>query len=245
MTFRLLLKRLIGKSIKTIPDHPFTSRLAATVIGCGMLQEGNKYLMDFAIKNMPEGGDVLEIGAYGGLSSCFMLWLLKKYNRTEKLLCCDPWIYEGYEDSAGIKPEYMDGHNDVLRTDYMTYIKQSFVNAHLLLNKDRLPYTFELESDVLFEEYRNNSSLDDLFGRKVQLPRCISFAYIDGNHAEEAVRRDFENVEQFLIKGGFVLFDDSIEKSGFGSARFMTKMKSNRQFKLVGKNPNHLFQKIY
>ena len=49
----------------------------------------------------------------------------------------------------------------------------------------------------------------DVFGRSFQLGGPISFCYIDGNHTDDLAKRDFENCDRYLEKGGFVLFDDS------------------------------------
>ncbi|MDB9776084.1 class I SAM-dependent methyltransferase [Vicingaceae bacterium] len=83
--------------------------------------------MDFALKNMPNNGVAIEIGSYGGLSTNLILYMLNKYNRIEKLINCDPWVYEGYTDRSGIKSNVIDGRNDITRNDYSAYMKSSFM----------------------------------------------------------------------------------------------------------------------
>lgn len=56
-------------------------------------------------------------------------------------------------------------------------------------------------------------------------------------------RRDFENTDRYLEKGGLILFDDSYDGSPFGCARLMKEIVRNRDYELVIKNPNYLFRK--
>ncbi|KYG80151.1 uncharacterized protein DUF4159 [Roseivirga ehrenbergii] len=200
--------------------------------------------MDLAIKNMPKDGCVLEIGSYGGHSTCFLLWLLKKHQRQEKLMSCDIWTYEGFDDHMGKTSNWIDGSTEVSRKDYTNYIKQAYINAMMLLSKDNLPHTFEHSSDFFFQSFQKPSALIDVFGQKVKLPCEISFAYIDGDHSYEGVKQDLENLNPYLKKGGFVLFDDSRDGLHFGSAKYMREMLKNKDFKLVDKNPHYLFQKV-
>lgn len=234
----------MNRRIKKIPSHPYASRLDSSVIGCGPLHEGSKYLMDFAIKNMPKDGHVLEIGSYGGLSTCFLLWLLKKHERPEKLINCDIWTYEGFDDHTGKMSNWIDGRTDVSKKDYTEYLKQAYINAMMLLNKDNLPHTFELSSGSFFQKVQRRGTLIDLFGQSLRLPCEISFAYIDGDHSYQAVKQDLENLNPYLKTGGFVLFDDSHDGLQFGSAKYMSEMLKHKDFKFVDKNPHYLFQKI-
>lgn len=57
------------KKIRKITDDPFIRRLRSSVLGEGMLSDGNIYLIDHAIKNLPNEGAVIEIGIYGGVST--------------------------------------------------------------------------------------------------------------------------------------------------------------------------------
>jgi len=67
---------------------------------------------------------------------------------------------------------------------------------------------------------------------------------VDGDHSGEQVRRDFEHVDELLVPGGFVLFDDSDE---FGAFPQVTKVvrEAIREhgYELVGENPHHLLRK--
>jgi hypothetical protein len=126
----------------------------------------------------------------------------------------------------------------------MEYIRQGFINAALLFNKNKLPYTFRLKSDDFFEQFRQKSVMTDVFGRSTTLEGRISFCYIDGNHAYDYVKRDFENVNKHLMVNGMILFDDSFDGAAFGSARLMHEIKQNPNFKVLDRNPNYLIQKL-
>lgn len=244
MIAKIIKQKLSNRRIKRIEKDPFLKRIKSLIIGEGMLHEGNIYLMDFAIKQMPDKGHILEIGSYGGLSTNLMLHLSSKHGRNQKVVSCDPWIYEGYDDFKGVPSTTIDGREDVTRSDYSKYMKTAFISATKFLNKEQLPHSFQFTSDEFFKRYDAQTLEADVFGRNVLLDQAISFAYIDGNHAYEYAKRDFENVDKYLLKSGFILFDDSIDDSGFGSALFMDEMKKNPNYKLVDKNPNYLFEKL-
>ncbi len=106
-----------------------------------------------------------------------------------------------------------------------------------------LPYTLEMFSEELFEAWRQSQTVTDVFGRAVQLGGPISFCYIDGNHSYECARRDFENSDAFLEAGGFILFDDSADGSGWGVRRVIDEVKSSGNYDRVIENPNYLFRK--
>ncbi len=240
-----MIEKILQKKIKKIAyqDH-FITRLRSSTVGEGMLHEGNIFLMDYAIKNMPPADHVLEIGSWAGLSANLLLHLLKKYSRGEVFLSCDPWIYEGFEDHKGHKTNTIDGRTDISRLAFMEYIKQSFINSVTLFHKDKLPHSFRLTSDEFFKHYKDNATLTDIFDRPKKLSGKISFCYIDGNHAYEFAKRDFQNVSQYLVPNGMILLDDSSDGTQFGSAQLIKEIKQNTDFKILFKNPNYLIQKI-
>lgn len=235
---------LFKKPVKQIPYDAFLKRLRCTVIGEGMLHEGNIYLMDYAIKNMPENGITFEIGVYGGLSTNVILHLLTKNNKSINHYGCDLWVYEGYEDYLGLKNDFIDGRKDIKRKDYMNYIKEAFINSTKFLNYKNLPYTCHLSSNDFFNQWNNNIEFTDVFQRNFKLNQKIAFAYIDGDHSFEQTKKDFENVDSKLLIGGYILIDDSADYLNFGSAKFAKEILKNPNYKLIDKNPNYLFQKI-
>jgi hypothetical protein len=239
-----MLKKWFNKSVKKIKPDDFISRLRCTVIGEGMLHEGNIFLMDYAVQNMPEHGIVLEIGSYGGLSTNLILHLLNKHQKKNLFMGCDAWIYEGYKDYKGNIATHIDGRTDISRTDYMQYIKNAFITSTSLLHSKNLPYTCHLTSDVFFKRWNNNEVFKDVFDRNFKINQDIAFAYIDGNHSYEQTKKDFDNIAPKLLLNGYVLIDDSAKNMPFGSAKFIKEILQNKAFKLIDSNPNFLFQKI-
>lgn len=229
---------------KNQPNDDFIRRLRSLVIGEGMLNEGNIELMDYAIKNMPIGGHVVEIGSYGGLSTNLLIYLLDKHQRTNDLFTCDAWIYEGYGDHL---PEneliHLDGRSDLLRSDYSLYMKNAFISATKFLSSHRLPFSFHSDSFIFFEQWNKRKSMTDVFDRHIEIGGDISFAYIDGGHSFEVAWSDFQNISNHLLKDGFILLDDSADGQNFGSAKMMNQIKNNTRFKIIAKNPNYLIQR--
>lgn len=232
------------KPVQKIPLDEFMLRLPSSVIGEGMLHEGNVYLMDLAIRQLPASGCVLEIGSYGGLSANLMLHLMRKWRKGNPFFSCDAWVYEGYHDTESSKSAFIDGRADVMRTDYMAHIKASFVQVTRLLSADRLPYSIHARSDDFFQKWEQGAVVEDVFGRHVKLGGPISFAYVDGDHSYEAAKRDFENTDKYLTPKGIILMDDSGRKSAWGSARLVQEIRASRRYAVIGENPNFLLQKL-
>jgi len=235
--------RIFKKKCKVVLPDSFISRLRSSVIGEGMLTEGNIYLFDLALKSIPTKGSVIEIGSYGGLSTNLTTYLLQKYGKLNPFFTCDAWLYEGYGDQTVIGSDFIDGRKDLTRKAYMAYIKQAFINSTLFLSAKKLPHSIHSTSEEFFENWRSNKITDDVFGRSCQLGGDICFAYIDGDHSLAAAGLDFENVCRHLVKGGYILLDDSADHLNFGSAQLMSRIKDNSAFEVVMKNPNYLLRK--
>ena len=92
--------------------------------------------------------------------------------------------------------------------------------------------------------WSSKKEMIDVLGRSIKLGGKIAFAYIDGNHKYMFVRRDFENVDKCLEKGGFILFDDSSDNSDWEVKKVIKEVKSTGRYEVVIKNPNYLFKKI-
>ena len=234
---------IFKKKVRKISGDFFINRLRSSVLGEGMLTDGNIFLINHAIENMPESGAVVEIGIYGGVSSNLICYLMGKHQKSNSFFNCDPWIYEGYHDAQGKITPYIDGRSDIRRDVFMDYIKSSYVKSVTLLNK-KPPHTFHLKSEDFFELWNAKTKATDIFDQKVTLGGPIAFAYIDGDHSYEMAKSDFTNVSKYLVSGGFILFDDSADGSGYGSAKLMKEVLADKKFKLVLKNPNYLFQRL-
>jgi predicted O-methyltransferase YrrM len=207
--------------------------------GAGMLPKENLYCLDYAIKNLPTNDPVLEIGSFAGLSTNAIIYYLNKNKQTNNFFTCDKWDFED-----------KDQYNRIfaLNTTYENYrqfIKESFIRNLQFFSGNRLPHTIEFFSDEFFDAWKKQTELLDVFGRRVKLGGRISFAYIDGNHQYEFVKRDFENVHEFLVRGGFIFFDDSADHLALGSAAFMKEVKKRNDYEVVLKNPNYLFRKKF
>ena len=203
----------------------------------GMMNEGNYHLFDLAIKNIKSNAPIIEIGSFCGLSTNIMTYFLKKYAKTNKVITSDKWIFENSDT------KYL-GDTNLEHKVYQKFIMDSFVRNIKMFSSDNLPFAIQELSDDFFKLWQENTICKDVLDREIKLGGDISFAFIDGNHTYEFTKRDFENCDKFLVKGGFILFDDSASYYDFGCSKFMKDMKKNKQYKLVAKNPNFLFQKI-
>ena len=86
--------RLYGKARRNILKDEYIQWLMYA--NAGMINEGNIYLFDYVIKNVPSNKPILEIGSFCGLSLNIMNYLLFKHSKNNKLFSADPWFFEGY-----------------------------------------------------------------------------------------------------------------------------------------------------
>jgi Methyltransferase domain len=238
-----IVKTLFKPPVRRLKGDTFIERLPSAVVGAAMLHEGNPYLFDWAIRNLPATGAVLEIGSYGGLSTNLLIHLLQKYGKNHPFFTCDAWLYEGYSDHLGQMSEWMDGRNDVSRADFMAHIKSSFIHTTRLLSHDRLPYTIHTRSDAFLLDWNTCTTCTDVFGRVITLGGPIAFAYIDGDHSYATAMMEFERIHPHLVRGGMLLFDDSGRGMPFGSVQVAAAILLRTDYRLVAKNPNILVQK--
>lgn len=222
---------------KRIQDD-FYETLRLTCSGSVLFVPENLYCIDFAIKHLPEDGAVIEIGSFLGMSTNMIAHFLQKHKRQNEFFTCDKWEFEKtekefYQQVLNISPELMK-----------QFVKESFMRNLKFFNAERLPFTIEKFSDEFFDEWKSNKEVIDVFGRNVSLGGPIGFAYADGNHQLEFVRRDFENIHGHLVKGGFIFFDDSASYINSGMRSFMSEMKRRNEYEIVVKNPNYLFRKL-
>jgi hypothetical protein len=203
----------------------------------GMLDRGNLYLMDHAISRLPSAAPILEIGSFCGLSTNLLTHYKRKHSRTNKVITCDKWEFENNNSDK----LHIAG-SPVTFAEYKRLVRDSFLRNARTFSADDLPFTIELFSGEFFDLWKGGESTVDVFGRSVHLGGPLSFCYIDGNHSYEGARLDFENCDQFLELGGFILFDDSVNQQ-FGVKQLVREVLQSGRYKLVAKNPNHLLQK--
>ncbi len=208
-------------------------------VNAGMLDDGNVVAMDYAISRMPKGA-VLEIGSFCGLSTNVLAHLRRKHNRTGPFFTCDPWLFEGAD-----QPDAPMGEGGITFGEYREVVRSSFVKNLRAFSRYDLPHSLEMLSDDFFKFWADGTETQtDVFGRSASPGGVIAFAYIDGDHRYGQARKDFENVDAHLADGGFILFDDSADNSGWEVCRLMEEIVSSRRdYNLVDRFPNYLFQK--
>lgn len=193
-----------------IVNHDEYLRWVIQMIGGWLnMGDGNSHCFNHAIRHMPDGGAVIEIGSFLGVSVSVISYYLTRLGRTNKLFNADPWHFEGTEKPLG-------GFFDASRDIYRDYCVESYKRNVSLFCEQNMPATIRAFSDDFFKMWDEGAEVEDVFGNKVKLGGPISFAYIDGAHTYEAAKSDFENVAKHLLPGGFVLFDDSNPQLNFG-----------------------------
>lgn len=183
---------------------------ALSFINPGMLDHYNIRLFDHCVRHLPSVAPLVEIGSFAGLSLNNLVHLLRKHGRPNAIFSVDDWtnMLDGAPPNSPIAPG-----SHVTQADYRALTMETFRRNVTLFSADRLPHHIAVSSDVFFHNWEAREEKVDLFGRSTRLGGPISFAYIDGDHSYEQSRRDFENVDQYLEVGGFVVFDDSADSA--------------------------------
>ena len=227
--------------IKEIADNFLTWVRFAVA---GHPSAGNPYCFDHAVRHMPPGGRMVEIGSFAGLSAVQIGYLARRHGRAEGLVCCDPWMFEG----APLGVTYPG--TGVTTDAYRVFVRETFARNVRFFCDGSPPSAVEAYSDDFFDAWRRGESRPDVVaGGVVRLGGPVSFCFIDGNHTYEAATRDFRNADEFLLPGGFVLFDDSGDGQAgpdgieWGSCRAAREVTATGRYELVMKNPHYLFRK--
>jgi hypothetical protein len=238
---RAVLRRLASEpsTQKTVPEVWSEYLSWLTLANAGMMDRGNVACFDYAIRNLPSKAPIVEIGSFCGLSTNAITYLKEIHGVTNRLITCDKWVFEGSEDGPTLDPT-----TSITHSAFRDYVKRSFrQNVELFSSRD-LPYTIEAFSDEFFDLWSQQKSASDIFDREIICGGPISFCYIDGNHSYDYARRDFQNTDRFLEKGGFILFDDSADGSGWEVCEVVKEVKSGGKYELVANNPNYFFRKL-
>jgi hypothetical protein len=236
----VFFRKLTGQDTPSSPiDESWTDYLSwLTFANAGMMVRGNVYCMDYAIRNLPSAAPIVEIGSFCGLSTNTITYLKEKHNVKNALVTCDKWIFEGAERGGMLGDSKFITHEE-----YRQFVKETFLRNVQMFSRYDLPFTIELFSDDFFSSWAAAERRQDIFGREFQLGGPISFCYIDGNHTYEFARRDFDNCDKFLERGGFILFDDSADGSERGVCQVVQEVLETDRYDLVTKNPNYFFKK--
>jgi hypothetical protein len=203
----------------------------------GMLESGSKYLIDYALQHLPNEDPILQIGSFCGLSANVITHLKRIHGVRNPLFTSNKWEFENINGRPQIP------NSPVRLSDYATFVRDSFIRNIKMFSPDDLPFAMEMLSDEFFEAWRFRKSTMDVLGRPVTLGGPLSFCHIDGNHTYECAKRDFQNCDENLEIGGFILFDDST-LTEFGVYQLMPEIISAGSYKLIAANPYHLFQKL-
>jgi hypothetical protein len=203
----------------------------------GFLAPGNIRAFEHALRHMPEGGAVVEIGSFLGLSTNILVYLTVKHHRPHPVFSCDPWAFEETERLIG-------GYFDAGSAAFRDYARQVFVLNATAFCGPRKPFTIEAFSDRFLDLWAQGAEAQDVFGRTARLGGPVSFAYLDGAHAHEIVKADVAGLDRHLMPGGFLLLDDSAEGAGFeGVTRVAVELARDPAYELVFKTPNYFFRK--
>lgn len=203
----------------------------------GMLHRGQRVIIDRAVRSLPSDDPIIEIGAFCGLSTNVLGYFVDLHQRSNRLISTDPWIFEG-EDG-----ETLHG-SDILFAEYRELVQSQFIRNVRFWSRDRLPQCAPLSSDDFFVAWAERRPAANILGGEIELGGPIAMAFIDGGHAYEQARRDFENVDRWLVPGGYVLLDDTDEFGAFPHLYELVRELIRRgEYELVGANPHHLLRK--
>ncbi|MEM9799202.1 MAG: class I SAM-dependent methyltransferase [Planctomycetota bacterium] len=216
---------------------PYLQWLAFAVPGG--LARGNVWCMDYAIQRLPTEHPIIEIGSSCGLSANAMTYMKERYGVGNALYTCDPWTFDGGPEVG----EMLGDSQTVQSGAYRDFMKESYVRNTRFFSANDLPHTVECTSDAFFESWRAGATRTDVFGRSAELGGPAAFCYIDGNHTYEVAKRDFENCDEVLVDGGFLLFDDSGDDTDWGSRDVAREVARSGRYELIAKNPNYFFRK--
>lgn len=234
-SFQNKAKHLFVPKTQYIEDNYF--RFAEYVCAGGMLEKGNIYVWDYVIKKLKKNANILEIGSFAGLSTVIINYLNKKYEKDLNIYTVDYWKLD---DDDKI---FYDGKKTFKQ--YNEFVKQTYINNLNFFHPDNLPFSVHDSSQSFFNNLQKQETIEDIFDKNFKYPKSFDFCFIDGDHSYSGVKTDFENVNKFTKKGAYILFDDSADGNGFdGINKFVNKLLKEKNYKLIMKNPNYLFQKI-
>lgn len=229
-----VIKQVNDQQIKPVIKDDHMSWMAS--INPGMLRFENLALFAYCIENLASEAPIIEIGSFAGLSLNHLILFLRRAARTNQVFSVDEWNFEGYQPGGLIG-------GVVSFEAYRAHVIETFRRNVTLFSGDRLPHHIELNSDAFFVAWGSREERTDYFGNSAHLGGPISFAYIDGDHTYAQSKKDFENVDRYLEPGGFIVFDDSADGSGWGSNRTAQEAATSLRYEVVAKNPNYCLRK--
>ncbi|MBU1345145.1 MAG: class I SAM-dependent methyltransferase [Proteobacteria bacterium] len=142
----------------------------------------------------PGQGEVVEIGSYKGLSTCWIAEGLKASNR-EQVTAVDH--FEGSD-------EHSDEEKKDLLEIFLANISEQGLNDYVIPTK--------MSSENAVQKWHENGA------------KPIRLLFIDGDHSYEGVKKDFNLWSELLIESGIVCFHDYQSKGYPGVTRFVDEL---------------------
>lgn len=246
-----LVKTLVGRFSPSYKEHcprggdftreilqdEFTTWIRFAV--AGMLGDGNLVASAWAMERLPAEGDIIEIGSFCGLSTIMLSHLRGRFGESgRRIITADKWEFEGQELGKNL------GSSQVKHDTYREFVRESYLrNVRTFCHPP--PATVEAFSDEFFSFWSEaETKVDVVSGEPIQLGGPIAFAYIDGNHTYDFAKRDFENTDRHLVSGGWIMFDDSADGSGWEVNQLVKEIAKRNDYELVAQAPNYLFRKV-
>jgi hypothetical protein len=228
----------LDESNREIQADPYPVGLCSVIGGFLSPDQRTLAAFDYAIRNMPSSGAIVEIGSFLGLSTNLLAYLALKHRRDNPFFTVEPWIMLDVD-------EPISGYFDVTSEDFRLYAKETFIRNTTTFSPSRLPHTIELTSKDFFERWSARAELEDVFGRRAVLGGPLAFAYVDGEHTYEAVSGEFREIDRHLLPDGLILFDDSAEDVGVAEvARLVREVLAGPAYELVARTPHYFVRKL-
>ncbi|MBI5889438.1 MAG: class I SAM-dependent methyltransferase [Nitrosomonadales bacterium] len=167
-------------------------------------------------------GDIVEIGSWWG-KSAFILARLARCYGIGKLLCVDPWTNEGIVSK--------DANAMVDRAFSQVDAGEALIVFEMNLlpyNSNHVNYLRMLSTDgaKYYREHRRAATPS--FGTTDYCGH-IAILHIDGNHSYDSAKADIEAWGEFVVDGGWIVFDDYVWPFGDGPQRVSDEfLESNR-----------------
>lgn len=196
-------------------------------------------------------GDIVEIGSWCGRSS-LVLGTAAKLTGNTHVYCIDlfpekqDWIQnsdDSYSFRVTINGQVYSGYHQqtVWKEPFEEQIAPLYEQNHSILDIFTANITEHGQNDII-SPFKGNS---DRFVQSVSHDFKCKLAFIDGDHGYEAVCRDINNMERFLLPGGWMCFDDAfstydgvnraIEECIINNANFDLCQQMTRKFFIARK----------
>jgi hypothetical protein len=194
--------------------QPLLSRAYDTVPGwCSSEQMLVLHTLALAVSSLP--GDIVEIGSWCGRSAV-AFGLAAQLVPPTRVHCIDlfPSRANWKQDSAGDYYLSAEIEGRSITGNVRHTVWQSVWLSQIAPIYERWPSTWEAFNECIRAfaltgvVVPHRGSIDTFRSMQGQDFRC-KLAYLDGSHDEEDVRNDIRQVEQLLVSGGWLCFDDS------------------------------------